>query len=308
MRKQFTETLMELARQDSRLILLTADLGFGFLERFATEFPDRFFNVGIAEQNMVGLATGLAKEGFIPFVYSMGTFSVLRPYEIIRNGPILHQLKVRIVGIGGGFDYGTAGSTHHSLEDIAVLRAQPGINVVSPADSSQTNNAIKSTWLLDGPIYYRLGKDDLADIPGLNGKFDLHQAQRIGTGTDLCFISTGRITETVVKAVNNLRENHGIDASVFVVSSFNLELANNLRESIGSFSKIISVEAHFTNGGLGSFIAEVIAENSVDCRLLRIGVIRHQTSHSGDAPYLNAAHGLDAQKISESALAFYRKS
>ncbi len=210
MRKAFTETLIELAQQDARVVLLTADLGFGVLETFATQFPERFFNVGVAEQNMMGLATGLAKEGFIPFVYSMGTFSALRPYEIIRNGPILHQLPVRIVGVGGGFDYGTAGSTHHSLEDIAVLRTQPGINIFSPADSSQTRSVIKSTWLLEGPIYYRLGKDELPDIPGLNGQFDKDRPQQLENGKDLCLITTGRISETALLAANDLRRHHRI--------------------------------------------------------------------------------------------------
>src|ERR1039458_4937232 len=118
MRRALVETLMELAALDRRLILLTADLGYTVLEPFAEKFPDRFMNVGVAEQNMVGMATGLAESGFIPFVYSITPFAALRPYEFIRNGPILHQWPVRILGIGGGFDYDASGPSHYALEDV----------------------------------------------------------------------------------------------------------------------------------------------------------------------------------------------
>src|SRR5690242_10172481 len=137
MRQAFTKALTHIAENDPRIVLLTADLGYTVLEPFAERFPDRFFNVGVAEQNMVGLATGLAESGFIPFVYSIATFACLRPYEFIRNGPVLQRLPVRIVGVGGGFEYGPAGPTHHAVEDVGVLRLQPGLAVVCPADYQQ---------------------------------------------------------------------------------------------------------------------------------------------------------------------------
>src|SRR3954447_23056573 len=132
MRGAFANTITELAERDPRVVLLTGDLGYMALEPFSDRFPERFFNIGVAEQNMVGVATGLAEAGFIPFVYSIVTFASLRPYEFIRNGPILHQLPVRIVGIGGGGEYGTAGPTHHGLEDVGIMRIQPGITVIAP--------------------------------------------------------------------------------------------------------------------------------------------------------------------------------
>ena len=182
MRATFVATIAELAAQDERILLLTGDLGFMALEPFSERFPDRFFNAGVAEQNMVGLATGLAEAGYIPFVYSIVTFASLRPYEFIRNGPILHQLPVRIVGVGGGFEYGTAGTSHHGLEDIGVMRIQPGITVIAPADAQQTRTALAATYDLPGPIYYRLGKDDKAVVPGLDGRFALGEAEMIGDG------------------------------------------------------------------------------------------------------------------------------
>src|SRR5438067_3211269 len=159
MRRAFTNTLVELAEHDPRIMLLTGDLGYLALEPFSERFPDRFFNVGVAEQNMVGLATGLAEAGYVPFVYSITPFATLRPYEFIRNGPILHHLPVRIVGVGGGFEYSHAGLTHHGLEDVGVMRVQPGMGVIAPADHEQTVTAMEATWDLPGPVYYRLGKD-----------------------------------------------------------------------------------------------------------------------------------------------------
>ena len=123
--------------RDERIVLLTGDLGFSVLEPFAERFPDRYFNVGVAEQNMIGMATGLAEAGFIPFVYSIVTFASLRGYEFIRNGPVRHRLPVRIIGIGGGFEYGHAGASHHGVEDIGVMRLQPGTLVFAPADAAQ---------------------------------------------------------------------------------------------------------------------------------------------------------------------------
>ena len=133
MRYAFVTTLLELAERDERILLLTGDLGFTVLEPFAEKFPyrsdlrrNRFFNVGVAEQNMVGVGTGLAEAGYIPFLYSIATFAAIRPYEFIRNGPALHRLPVRIVGVGGGFEYGSAGPTHWALEDIALMACAAG--------------------------------------------------------------------------------------------------------------------------------------------------------------------------------------
>ena len=127
MRRAFVDALVRLADDDPRVVLLTGDLGFFAIEPFIERFPDRFFNAGVAEQNMVGMATGLAEAGFVPFVYSIATFAALRPYEFIRNGPVLHRLPVRIVGIGAGVDYGHNGITHYAVEDVAVLRPLPGL-------------------------------------------------------------------------------------------------------------------------------------------------------------------------------------
>src|SRR5580704_11884476 len=156
MRAEFVAELCELAEADERIVLLTADLGFSVVEPFVSRHPERFVNVGVAEQNLIGLATGLAHDGFVPFVYSIATFASMRPYEFIRNGPVLHQLPVRIIGAGGGIDYGHGGVTHFALEDIAILRAQPDLALVVPADVDQARAAARASIEFPGPIYFRV--------------------------------------------------------------------------------------------------------------------------------------------------------
>jgi len=300
LRKVFTQTLIELAQQDDRILLLTGDLGFMALEPFADKFPDRFFNVGVAEQNMVGLATGLAEAGFIPFVYSIVTFATLRPYEFFRNGPVLHHLPVRLIGIGGGFEYGSAGPTHHGLEDVGVMRLQPGLTVITPADPPQARTAFQETWDLPGPIYYRLSKDDTLLVPELAGRFELGKADLIAGGPDLLFITMGNITAEVMAAARLLAE-QGIRSSVLAVSTVSPAPVRELVEALGRFSLAISVEAHYKTGGLGSLVAETIAENGLNCRLVRCGVGKSQEGLSGSQNYLYRVHGLDIQSLAETA-------
>src|SRR3984885_2321195 len=131
MRREFVEALVEIAEHDERGVLLTGDLGFPALEPFSERFSDRFFNAGVSEQNMVGMATGLAEAGLRPYVYSIATFASLRPYEFIRNGPVVPPLPVQVIGIGGGIDYGHNGVSHFALEDVSIMRTQPGMTVVA---------------------------------------------------------------------------------------------------------------------------------------------------------------------------------
>jgi transketolase len=289
----FVETLIQLAERDERIMLLTGDLGFGVVEPFMSKCPKRFINVGVAEQNMVGVATGLAESGFIPFVYSIAPFVVLRPYEFIRNGPILHRLPIRVVGIGGGFDYSHNGPSHYALEDIAVMRAQPGITVVAPADPLQARTAIEATWNIAGPVYYRLGRDDRVRVPDLDGRFDLGRAQLIRNGKDVLFISMGTVTTEVCSAADNLAT-QGIASSILVVSSVSPAPTEDLIEAISRFSTIITVEAHYKTGGLASLVSETIAYNGLNARILPCAVEQSVDGKTGSLEYLYERHGLSA--------------
>lgn len=300
MRAAFVKTLVELAARDLRIVLLTGDLGFAALEPFAEAYPARFFNVGVAEQNMVGLATGLAEAGLIPFVYSIVTFAALRPYEFIRNGPIAHCLPVRIVGMGGGLEYGHNGLSHHGLEDVGVMRIQPGITVIAPADAAQARTAIQATWNLAGPIYYRLGKNDQAVIRGLDGRFAVGRLEVIREGNDVLLLTMGAIAVEVVAAADMLAQ-QGIDCAVAVVASVQPP-PDDLARMVGHFHIVLTVEAHYVSGGLGSLVAEVIAEHNLGCRLIRCGVRSSPDGITGSQDYLHHLHGISCSALIETVL------
>lgn len=300
MRSAFAQVLLDLAAEDERIVLLTGDLGFAVLEPFAERHPDRFWNVGVAEQNMVGLATGLAEAGHTPYVYSIATFASMRGYEFVRNGPILHDLPVRVVGVGGGMDYGHNGVTHYALEDAGIMRVQPGIAVIAPADPEQTRAALPELQRLDGPVYLRLGKES-TPVPGLDGRFALGRAERVREGRDLALVALGGMAATAVEAAD-LLATHGLDASVHVVSSLNPAPTADLAAALADVPLALSVEAHYVNGALGSLVAETIAEHGLACRLVRTGLRATPVGATGSRAHLYDRHGLAPDQLVASAL------
>lgn len=306
MRGTFLKTLLELAGQDERVMLLTGDLGYTILEPFAEQIPERFYNVGVAEQNMVGLATGLAEAGFIPFVYSIITFASLRPYEFIRNGPVLHHLPVRIAAIGGGFEYGHGGPTHHGLEDVGVMRVQPGLTVIAPADHAQTRTALLATWDLPGPVYYRLGKNDTLTVPGLDGRFELGRATLIREGGDLLMVTMGSVTSEAVAAAETLAA-EGIKVAVMPVASLNPAPIDDLSAALARTTHVMTVESHYAVGGVGSLVSEVVAEAGLTCRVTRCAVNASPDGTTGGLDFLRHRYGLSAGALAETARRLVRE-
>lgn len=307
MRTTFIQTLIDIAARDDRVILLTGDLGYTVIEPFAERFPSRFFNVGVAEQNMVGLATGLAEAGFIPFVYSIATFATLRPYEFIRNGPLLHRLPVRIVGVGGGFEYGSAGPTHHALEDVGVMRVQPGLTVIAPADFAQTRSALSATWDLPGPVYYRLGKDEKNSVPHLDGRFTLGRAQTVRECDGPHLIAMGSIAVEAAAAVAALAA-EGVECGFTVIASVSPPPCDDLAAILVSAPVVVTIEAHYATGGLGSLVSEIVAERGLGTRVVRRGVAHPPSGRSGSEEYMHRLHGLDRTALADVVRAEARAS
>ncbi len=301
MRAAFIKTLVELSERDPSIVLLTGDLGYRVLEPFSERFPDRFFNVGVAEQNMVGLATGLASEGLTPFAYSIASFASMRAYEFFRNGPVLHELPVRLVGVGGGLDYGHNGATHYALEDIALMRVQPGLTVIAPADPAQTRTALQATAGLPTPVYFRLGKDDVP-IPALDGRFRLGRAELIGDGQDLVIVTYGGITPQALAAASALAED-GVEATIAVVASLAPAPVEDLVRLLARVPLAVTLEAHYVQGGVGSLVSEIVAEGGLRCRVLRRGMNTIPRGTTGDAEYLYDRNGLLGRQVASSALA-----
>ena len=298
MRKALIKTLVELAERDPRVLFMTADLGYTVVEPFADKFPDRFFNVGVAEQNMIGLATGLAEGGFIPYVYSIATFAALRPYEFIRNGPVLQRLPVRIIGVGGGFEYDHAGPTHYALEDVGAMRMQPGLQVVAPADAGQCRSAILAIHDTPGPAYFRLGKDEAYVVPGLEGRFEIGRAHTVRQGKDALFIAMGPSVSLALKAAEALALDN-LQSTVMVVASMSPPPVEDMRSLLAKFPFAITVESHYTTGGLGSLVCEVVAEHNLTCRVTRCGVSRSPAGEQGNQGFMNRLHGFSPEQLVE---------
>ncbi len=306
MRNAFVDSLVQLAGQDPSIVLLTGDLGYTVLEPFAERFPERFFNVGVAEQNMMGLATGLAASGFRPYVYSIATFASMRPYEFLRNGPVLHELPVRVVAVGGGMDYGHNGLTHYALEDVGIMRLQPGLSVVAPADPAQAGNAVLATADLPGPLYLRLGKGGDV-VTGLGGRFRLGRAELLGEGTDVAIVTYGGITAEAVAAASML-EAEGVGTTVAVTGCIAPAPLDDLAELLGRVHLAITLEAHYAVGGVGSLVSEIVAELGLGCRVLRRGMTEIPRGATGSLPYLYDRYLLTGRHVADAALAALARS
>ena len=265
------ETLKELARQDERVFLLTADMGYSVFETFREEFPDRFLNTGIAEQNTIGIAAGLASRGKIVFVYSIIPFVTMRCFEQIRLDLAYNKSNVKIVGVGAGFTYGSLGSSHHALEDISIMRSLPNMTVLCPGDPIEARELIKQSYEHTGPVYIRLGKNGEPKIHPEDKKIPLGKAIEISTGDDLILITTSTMLETGKRWVSEWKD-EGISASLVSMPTMKPFDTESIKKFILSNIPIISLEEHNIIGGLGSAIAEVIADTGIGVKFLRLGI------------------------------------
>lgn len=299
MKRAFITTLAELARKDKRIFFLTGDLGFSAFENFREEFPDRFFNVGLAEQNMVGIASGLALSGKIPFIYSIIPFLIMRPFEQIRDDICYQNCNVKLVGGGGGFGYGSAGSTHHAIEDIAIMRAIPNMTIVCPADPQEVELATMSAFVHQGPVYMRLGQQR-NKISFKDSNFKLNKGRIVREGGDITIISTGDILENVLNAAEKLSEEK-IEARVINMHTVKPIDKEIIIESANKTKKIFVVEEHTIIGGLGSAVAEVLMSSSFrnfnEIVFKSIGIQDAFTKVVGEQNYLREKYNLSADAI-----------
>lgn len=302
MRDAFIETLEGLAAADPRIFLITGDLGFRVLDSFIQKFPRQFLNVGIAEQNMTGIATGLALEGRIVFTYSIANFPTLRCLEQIRNDACYHGANVNIVSIGAGFSYGQLGISHHATEDISIMRALPDLTILSPADDWESRESTKYLVSKRGTGYLRLDRAGAQVARDQGEVFIPSKLRRIRTGKALTFISTGGILANVIEAAELLQK-EGIDAGILnahTLKPFDYESTiQAARESGG----IITVEEHSVEGGLGGIVAECLLESGhYPGFFRRIGLRAGFSSIVGDQDYLRAQYRLDAVSIANEVL------
>lgn len=297
MRDTFVRTLIELAKEDKNIELVTGDLGFGVLKPFWEQCPDQFTNAGIAEQNMTTVAAGMALEGKTVFTYSIGNFPTLRCLEQIRNDCAYHNANVKIVCIGGGFVYGALGMSHQATEDLAIMRALPGVVVMAPGDLVEAEECTKAIATYEGTCYLRLGRGGEKRIHDKIENFEIGKALKVCDGERVAILSTGAIFEEVQEAKGVL-EKEGIYPAVYsfpTVKPIDKDLIENTAKE---FELIVTCEEHNIVGGFGSAVAEVMAEmNEKKSKFLRIGLNDVYSVRVGNQKYLRKQYGINADSI-----------
>ena len=300
MRNAFLDTLFELAQEDERIIFITGDLGYRVVEKFMELRPRQFLNAGVAEQNMTGIAAGMAMSGKIAFTYSIANFPTLRCLEQVRNDVCYHDANVKIVSVGGGVAYGALSVTHHAVEDLGVMRCLPNLLVVAPGDPVETRAATRAITAHRGPCYLRLGKAGEPTVHQGPIHFQLGRAIRLRDGCDLTIISTGGMLMTAARVAECL-EDDGIDCRVLSMHTIKpLDTAAVLAAALET-GAIATLEEHSIIGGLGSAVAEYLAEhNDTKPIFKRIGMPSAFSPHIGSQEYLLAQHGLSVDAVATS--------
>lgn len=296
MRKAFIDSLVECAREDSRIMLLSVDLGFSIVEKFAEEFPERFLNVGIQEQNAVSFAAGLALSGKIVYVYTIIPFITMRCYEQVRVDAAYQRTQVRLVGVGAGYSYGPAGSTHHAVEDLALMRSLPGMTVLAPGDPLEVKALVKASKDTPGPVYLRLGKGGEACVHEKLDALIVGDVVELARGTKGQILVTSNMLETGAALVQSLKSS-GVDVGLTSCPSLKPFADSYLEALIARGVPIITLEEHTVIGGLGSLVAEKIAESGRGVKFRRFGIPDVFTHAVGSQQFLRKKYGLDVESL-----------
>ena len=291
MRAEFLDQIFKIAEIDERLVLMTADLGFGVVEKFAERFPERFINVGVAEQAMVASATGLAEAGMIPYCYSIATFTSLRPLEFTRNGPIAHGLPVKLVGVGAGMDYGFDGLTHFAIDDISALRPYPGFLIWAPADADEITEDLEEIHNDPRPTYIRLLR---RGVKTSNRR--LH-TNPISTNK-VVILSLGDAHLLGAKIALEI-QNKGISVDQISVTRIDDRTLNQIAKLLVKKDFCVAVESHLITGGLGTLVCEAVATSGLGTKVIRVGVEELPISEHGDAEYLEKRFMTDIGQVVE---------
>ncbi len=302
MRTAFIRTLEEAAAVDDRVTLIVGDLGFGVVESFAKRFPDRYLNAGVAEQNMTGIAAGMALSGKVVFTYSIANFPTLRCLEQVRNDVCYHKANVKIVAVGGGFVYGSLGMTHHATEDIAIMSALPNMTVIAPGDPVEAAAATRAVIQWEGPCYLRLGRAGEPLVHRSAIDFKIGKAIQVCGGADLTLISTGGILPTAVAAAGELQK-QGVAARVLSMHTVKPLDKEAVLTAARETRAIATIEEHSILGGLGSAVAGVLAESEGrKIPFTPIGIEAAFAPTAGDQTYLREISGLSTEAVVERLL------
>ncbi len=291
------KALFELANDNKDVVLITGDLGFGLFEDFSEKFPSQFVNIGIAEQNMIGVSTGLALEGKIVFVYSIGNFPTLRCLEQIRNDACYHNLNINIICMGAGFSYGALGMSHHATEDIAIMRSLPGTTVISPSTEDEAYFSTIELSKRNGVGYLRLDKSKVSKRKKSKSELEIGKGNILKDGSDYTIIACGGIVEEALLAADDLDKNN---ISCKVVSMHTIKPIDNalIQDCVKNSKGIVSLEEGNITGGLGSAILEACLKNGeFPLKMKTLGINDEYVSIVGSQEYLRDSVGISKRFI-----------
>lgn len=303
MRKHFSAYIEKVARANDRFVFLTGDLGYNALENLQEAMGPRFINAGVAEQNMVGMAAGLASQGFTVVCYSIAPFVVYRCLEQVRNDVCFHNLPVFIVGNGGGYGYGIMGSSHHAIEDIAVLSPLPNMECYVPAFVDDLNTCMDEMFQRNGPSYLRLGLGK--PLPPAMVRMSNGYYQPSTEAARLTIVSQGPVTANVLAALN--QNTHAGRVELFVINKMPLQqLPDELANSIAATGNVLTIEEHVATGGLGAAVAHLAAQSQLPVpRFNSLYALGYPDGLYGSQGYHQQRSGLDAENISNTINAYF---
>lgn len=301
MRNEFASALFSAASVDDRICIVVADISpAGAMEEFRETFPDRFINVGVAEQAMIGVSAGLALQGLLPFAYTIAAFAVYRPFEFIRDDLAYQRLPVTVVGVGGGLSYSTLGGTHHTQEDVAVMSAIPGMSVMAPCDPPGVRDAVDYLVSCErtGPVYLRIGKAGEPNISfGAEEPFRFARLRRIRSGTGgLAIISYGPVMKLVLDSLDGLAA-QGLDPTVVESPTLKPIDEQGIRHLLESNQRLVVLEEHVSHGGLATQVKSIALDSGATCQIRSLTLKDNFIKHYGSYESLLRLHGISVHEI-----------
>ena len=295
MRNSFSEEITLLAKNNKKIVLLSGDIGNRIFDEFKKNFPNRFYNCGVAEACMTGVAAGISKTGLHPITYTIATFNTLRNFEQIKLDLCYPNLNSIIVGTGAGLSYSSLGSTHHSLEDIALMRTLPNMTIFCPSDPNEVKRVLRKALKIRGPVYIRLGKKN---EPNFNKRKKIGSSDLIVKGSKNLIISVGNILLESMNASKILKKKYNVENAVLDLKKVKPLNSFILKKFIKSFSKIFIVEEHYSSNGAGAAITEWLAnEKKLIDSIVSLGIKNEFIHGSGSQSSSREMAGISANKI-----------
>ena len=302
MRAAFADEIETLAAEDKRIVLLSGDIGNRMFDTFKEKSPDNFYNCGVAEANMTGMAAGMALCGLRPVTYTITAFNTARVLEQIRLDVCYQNLPVIIVGVGGGLSYASLNATHHALEDIAFLRVLPNMTVICPGDAWEVRAALRAALQMNGPVYIRMAKKNEPIVHSSLPDFSIGKGLIVKEGTDICFLNAGSLLPVAIDAADILHEK-GISVQVVSMHTVKPLDENLLHDVFSRFSHIFTLEEHSILGGFGGSVAEWLSDQKgLQASLSRIGTQDKFMEEAGEQDYAREFFGISKEQIAERVL------